>query len=205
MRIGIMGGTFDPPHLGHVVPVGSVAAEFNLDLVWFIPAYIPPHKQARAIADPFHRAAMVALAIQKYPNFLLSTIELRSGAIRFTLDTVGVCKKMIGSDDQLAIILGSDSFLEIHTWHAYERLIQLCEIIIMNRGDKERELKEKLEQLENILQLDLKQTIHFARAPFLPISATGIRDAIRENRSVSGVLSPEVEAYIRKHSLYQER
>jgi len=200
-----MGGTFDPPHLGHVVPVEWAVSEFNLDQAWFIPAYVPPHKQTEELTDPYHRAAMVALAIQKYTNFLLSTIELRSGDVRFTIDTIDDCKKRIRQEDQLFVILGSDSFLEIHTWHAYQRLIRLCEIIIMNRGDGEEELKEKLAQLEIVLQLNLKEKIHFATAPILPISSTQIRNAIREGRTVSDSISPEVEAYIRKHSLYQRR
>lgn len=200
-----MGGTFDPPHLGHVVPVEWVASKFNLDQVWFIPAYVPPHKRTEELTDPYHRAAMVALAIQKSTNFLLSTIELRSSDVRFTIDTIEDCKKRIRQEDQLLIILGSDSFLEIHTWHAYQRLIQLCEIIIMNRGDGEEELKEKLAQLETVLQMNLEEKVHFATAPVLPISSTQIRNAVREGQTVSDVLSPEVEAYIRKHSLYQRR
>lgn len=200
-----MGGTFDPPHLGHVLPVEQTTVEFNLDQVWFIPAYIPPHKQREELTDPYHRAAMVALTIQNRSNFLLSTIELRSGHVRFTIDTIEDCKRRFGPQDQFLLLLGSDSFLEIHTWHAYERLIQLCEIIIMNRGDEEEELKKKLAQLENVLQVNLSEKIRFACAPVLPISSTQIRNAVREGRTVSDMLTPEVAAYIRKHSLYQRR
>ncbi len=200
-----MGGTFDPPHLGHVVPVERAASEFNLDQVWFIPAYIPPHKQTEELTDPYHRAAMVALTIQNFPNFLLSTTELRCADVRFTIDTIEDCSKLIGQEHPLVLLLGSDSFLEIHTWHAYERLIQRCEIIIMNRGEDEEELKKKLEQLENVLQSNLKEKIHFACAPVLPISSTQIRKAIRDGQTVLDMLAPAVEAYIRKHSLYQRR
>ena len=202
MRIGIMGGTFDPPHLGHVLPVQQAASEFKLDQVWFIPAYIPPHKQSEDLTDPYHRAAMVALSIRECANFLLSTIELRCGRVRFTIDTIKDCKKRIGTEGQVFLILGSDSFLEIHTWHAYERLIQLCEIIIMNRGDDVQELNEKLAELENALQLNLMERIHFSGAPVLSISSMVIRNSIRDGRSVSDMLSSDVAAYIRKHSLY---
>ncbi len=205
MRIGLMGGTFDPPHLGHVLPVERTASEFNLDQVWFIPAYIPPHKQTEELTDPYHRAAMVALMIQNCSTFLLSTIELRSGHVRFTIDTIEECQKYYGPQYQFLLLLGSDSFLEIHTWHEYARLIQLCEIIIMNRGDEQEELKKKLAHLENVLQVNLSERIRFANAPVLPISSTQIRNAVREGRTVSHMLSPEVAAYIRKHSLYQRR
>ncbi len=72
MNIGIMGGTFDPPHLGHVVPVEAAASEFHLDRVDFVPSFIPPHKSRPGLTDPYHRAAMVAIALQPYPRFLLS-------------------------------------------------------------------------------------------------------------------------------------
>lgn len=205
MRIGLMGGTFDPPHLGHVVPVEAAAAQFSLDRVLYIPAHIPPHKYRPDLTDPFHRCAMVALALQGYPAFLLSSFELLQATVSFSIETVRHFKSGLREEDELFFLMGSDSFLEFRTWKDYEKLIHLCRFIIISRGTSERELKENLEQLERSLQLDLTGIFLFARTVELPISSTEIRSAIAGGRGVSSMLAPEVEAYIRKHSLYQRR
>src|SRR5262249_4993476 len=205
MRVGIMGGTFDPPHLGHTLPAKAAADEFELDVVWFVPAYIPPHKKRDILTDPYQRAAMVALAIQPYDHFCFSSEELHSGVVRYTNDTIATWKRRLKSRDKLFFLMGSDSFLEIHTWHAYRQLLRRCDFIIMNRGAQTRELKRKLQKLEVDLEMDLKKTVHFASAAPLSISSTQIRTALRQGKSVSGMLAPEVEAFIHKQSLYQRR
>ena len=205
MRIGLMGGTFDPPHIGHVLPVESAAAEFSLDRVLFIPAYIPPHKQRPDLTDPYHRFAMLAIALQRYPNFLISSWELMKGTVSFTVDTVEQFLQGPCAQDQLFFLMGADSFLEFHTWHQYEKLIRLCRFIIINRGTNRVELQDNLEKLEKNLQLDLSKTVYFAGSPELPVSSSEIRSAIAAGDSVSSLLAPEVDAYIRKHSLYKRR
>jgi nicotinate-nucleotide adenylyltransferase len=200
-----MGGTFDPPHLGHVVPVEAAALEFSLDRIHFIPAYIPPHKQRPDITDPYHRFAMLALALQGYPNFLISSWELMKGTVSFTVETVGYFVQDLGAQDELFFLMGGDSFLEFHTWHEYKKLIRMCRFIIINRGTNKVELQDNLEKLGKNLQLDLSQTVYFAGSPELPVSSSEIRTAIADGRSVSALLAPEVEAYIRKHSLYIRR
>lgn len=205
MNIGIMGGTFDPPHLGHILPVAKAADEFSLDKVWFVPTFIPPHKTRKDVTDPYHRAAMVAIALQPYPRFLLSTEELSRGTVRYTVDTIKAWKDRIGSKDRLFFILGADSFLEIETWRSYRRLLQLCDFIIINRGADEEVLKSKLDLLQKPLQLKLKNTIHFSRSSHIPISSTELRKSLRGDASLASWLPPGVWEYISKHSLYQRR
>jgi nicotinate-nucleotide adenylyltransferase len=200
-----MGGTFDPPHLGHVIPVKEAAREFSLDLVSFIPAYIPPHKLDNHITNPFHRAALLALALQSYPNFLFSPIELMQGTVCYTIDTVRAFHEKISPADSIFFIMGADSFVELETWHDYAGLLQLCQLIIINRGVTEEELKDALNRLQRILHQDLSRIVHFSKAPYLPISSTEIRTALLNRQDVSSWVTPEVEAYIRKHSLYQRR
>jgi nicotinate-nucleotide adenylyltransferase len=203
MNVAILGGTFDPPHLAHVVPVETAAAEFSLDVVWYVPAYIAPHKQGLSRTDPFHRMAMLAFALQAYPVFKISTVELDRGDISFTVDTIHYFQNQKKHDDRLFFIMGSDSFLEIHTWYRPGDLLRSCDLIIINRGATSGELIKNLEQLEISLQLNLKQTVHFSSAPHLPFSSTEIRNRLERGESVSGMLNGEVEAYIRKHSLYR--
>jgi nicotinate-nucleotide adenylyltransferase len=202
-RIGIMGGTFDPPHLGHVIPVEIAVAEFDLDLVWFIPAFIPPHKQNQNRTDPYHRFAMLALALENYSHFAICSMELLRGDISFTVDTIRELQSRLTEQDRLFFILGSDSFLELQTWYAPAELLRSCELIIITRGASKGELKKNLEQLESSLQLNLNERVHIASSSHLPFSSTEIRQLIQAGRSVSGMLSPKVESYIQKHSLYR--
>lgn len=200
-----MGGTFDPPHLGHVLPVHEAAKQFAIDRVLYTPAFIPPHKSRPELTDPFHRFAMVALALQDYPNFLLSPFELTQRGVSFSIETVQHFRAQLARGDELFFIMGSDSFLEFHTWKEYKKLIHLCRFIIISRDSNERELKENLQQLERNLQLDLSEIILFAATRELPISSTDIRAAFAGGIGVSSQLNPDVEAYIVKHSLYQRR
>ena len=202
-KIGIMGGTFDPPHLAHTFSVEIAAAEFHLDWVWFVPAFIPPHKQDQNRTDPFHRMAMLALALKNFDVFRISPLELLRGDISFTVDTIHELKSRVGRDDRLFFIMGSDSFFEIHTWYEPAQLLRSCELIIINRGSVRSELIKNLEQLEVDLQLDLKNSVHFASSPYLPFSSTEIRERIRNGKSASLMLSSDVEAYIQKNSLYR--
>jgi nicotinate-nucleotide adenylyltransferase len=204
MKIGIMGGTFDPPHLGHVVPAEEAAREYALDQVWYVPNYVPPHKVRAGITNAYHRAAMVALAIQHYSNFLLNTRELCDEKPAFTFDTMNRLRKE-NSGEKFFFILGTDSFLEIDTWYRYTELIDLCEFIMINRGDNEEGLRRNLERLENTLQKKLGNTFHFSDSAFIPVSSTEVRAALSAGKSVTGMVSPEVEHYIHKHSLYQRR
>ena len=101
--------------------------------------------------------------------------------------------------------MGSDSFLELETWHDYPGLLRLCQLIIINRGNNEEEFKDTLKRLQNVLQEDLSHSVHFASSPYLPISSTEIRQALQQEGSVSSWLDPKVEDYIHKHSLYRRR
>jgi nicotinate-nucleotide adenylyltransferase len=203
MNVAIMGGTFDPPHLAHVLPIEAAKNEFQLDVVWFVPALIPPHKLNRNRTDPFHRTAMLALALKPFPAFKISTMELMRGDISFTVNTVREFHSKLNAEDRLFFILGSDSFLELNTWYEPAQLLGLCELIIISRGDAAGELLTNLEQLEKSFRLDLKNKVHFASHPHLPYSSTEIRKRIEEGKSVSVMLNPDVDAYIQKHSLYR--
>jgi nicotinate-nucleotide adenylyltransferase len=202
-KIGIMGGTFDPPHLGHILPVEVAAAEFQLDWVWFIPAFIPPHKQDQERTDPFHRTAMLALALKNFPQFRISPLELLRADISFTVDTIRELQSQVDAQDRLYFIMGSDSFLEVHTWYSPARLLTACHFIIVNRGDKKEALLKNLEELESDLRLSLKQSVHFVSSLPIPYSSTEIRRIVSAGGTeISNMVFPEVEAYIKKHCLY---
>lgn len=203
-RIGIFGGTFDPPHRGHVLPLAHVARQFYLDRIYFVPAFRSPHKLNHRTASPYHRVAMLALAIRKYPNFLVSTFELSQRKVVYTIDTLQYFSGTLHPGDQLFFILGADSFLELGTWKEPARLLQFTDFIIINRGVKRQELNRSLEQLEQRFHLDLRKRIHISSSHHLRVSSSEIRNALVQGQSVLKALAPDVEAYIRKHSLYTE-
>jgi nicotinate-nucleotide adenylyltransferase len=205
MKIGIIGGTFDPPHFGHLVPVDQAVNELNLAEVLYMPAYIPPHKASNQVTNPYHRTAMLALAIQHYPHFMLFPYELAKGKVSYTVETIRELKNQMSSDREIYFIIGTDSFLEIDTWHRYEDLIQLCNFIIINRGTTDIELNEKLKFLETTLQLNLKDRFYFVSNQIFPISSTEIRSAAAAGESLKGLVPEEVANYIQRHGLYQRR
>ncbi|HSE40519.1 MAG TPA: nicotinate (nicotinamide) nucleotide adenylyltransferase [Acidobacteriota bacterium] len=205
MKIGIIGGTFDPPHFGHLIPVDQAVKELNLSEVLYMPAYIPPHKVSNQVTNPYHRTAMLALAIQHYPKYKLFPYELAKGKVSYTVETILELKSQLSSDHGIYFIIGTDSFLEIDTWHRYEDLIQLCNFIIINRGTTDTELNEKLKFLESTLQLNLKDRFHFVSNQIFPISSTEIRAAAASGESLKGLVPEEVANYIQRHGLYQRR
>jgi nicotinate-nucleotide adenylyltransferase len=205
MRIGIIGGTFDPPHFGHLIPVDTAVQELNLDQVWYMPAYIPPHKVNDRVTDPYHRTAMLALAIQHSPKSRLFPYELKKGKVSYTVDTIREIKQLLSPQVQIYFIIGTDSFLEIDTWHQYENLIQLCDFIIINRGTGETDLNEKLKYLATTLQVNLNDKFHFVSNEVFLISSTEIRTAAAEGKTLKGLVPDEVANYIQRHDLYQRR
>src|SRR4029078_1938766 len=132
MRIAILGGTFDPIHNGHLAAAQSVAEVFQVDEVYFVPAFSPPHKQARGITSPFHRFAMVALATVSIDRFRASTIEVDALEKRYTVETLAAMKESY-PNAELLFIIGTDMYQEIESWKDFRRLFELGHLVIVNR------------------------------------------------------------------------
>lgn len=184
------------------MPVAHVVREFSIDRVYFVPAYRSPHKRNNRTTDAFHRVAMLALAIRRFPKFLLSTFEVTQGKIVYSVDTLQHFSTTLHPRDRLFFIVGADSFVELGTWKNPARLLQLCDFIIINRGVTRHELIKSLEQLEQQFHLDLRKRVHFSSSRHLPVSSTEVRNAILHGRDVSGLVPADVERYMHKHSLY---
>ena len=216
MRLGILGGTFNPIHFGHLAAADEVRERLQLEKVIFIPSFLPPHKSNEEMPSTVHRQEMVRLAIKDNPHFILSDIELRRGGRSFTIDTILELLRMNAETD-LYFITGLDSFLEIGTWKDGERLLTLCSFVVLSREGyrfrdvaklgflnapvRELEALDRRENSEVLLQAgDLR--IHFERIPFYDISSTDIRTRVREGRSVKYLLPDAVERYIIENNLY---
>jgi nicotinate-nucleotide adenylyltransferase len=215
-RIGLLGGTFNPVHEGHLRAALEVQRKFNFHKILFIPSYIPPHKQTTEIASPEDRYAMVELAVRGFPGFLASSIEIEAKEKSYSIITLNKVKKMY-QNAWIFFILGFDAFLEIETWRSYERVLEQCHFIVTSRpGYPLAKAKNVLPENydDKIISLgesgsvgeDLIEKFRIFLLPIraLDVSSTEIRRKIRQGQSVKGFVPEAVEVYIKRKELYQE-
>jgi len=197
--IGIMGGTFDPVHFGHLVTAEGARHDFGLEKVVFVPAACPPHKDPGYILAAAHRLRMTALAVASNPYFSVSALEVERRGPSYTIDTV---REMQAAHPGRAIyfITGADAVLEILTWKNVEELLGMCFFIAATRPGY---------QLENLrgrlagLPPGQVARIHSLPVPALAISSTDIRQRVREGRPIKYLLPEAVEGYIQREGLYR--
>ena len=218
-RIALFGGTFDPVHLGHLAVAKTVSQIFEIDELLFVPAWIAPHKRARAVTPALHRYAMLVLATQHESRLRISQFELESPDRNYTVETLSHFESEIGSSAELFFVMGADSWSEIQTWRDWERLLTIANHIVITRPGYELERAGLSAEVNaRIVDLrsnrDLKQArsakehkqIFFTDAVQMGISATEIRRAARRSefdRLVELVPKP-VADYIVKYELYRE-
>lgn len=199
-RIGVMGGTFDPIHYGHLVTAESVRHRFGLAKVIFVPAGRPPHKLNYRISAPEHRLAMTAMAVASNPYFEVTALEIERPGPSYSYDTVCEIKRRY-RPAEVYFITGADAVLEILSWHRIEELLAACYVVAATRpGYDLTTLREKLARLP----AEVTARIIPIEVPALAISSTDIRRRVREGKPIKYLLPEAVEAYIRKHGLYRE-
>jgi nicotinate-nucleotide adenylyltransferase len=216
LKLGILGGTFNPIHYGHLAAAEEVSDRLGLHRVLFVPSFIPPHKQDEDIPSVIHRMEMVRLAIADNPLFELSDIEIKRGGMSYTIDTMEALRKTM-ADAELYFITGLDSFLEIKTWNRWKMLMTLCGFVVLSRPGYHFQDLSRLEFMKSaedeFAALDVgscKQTVVRTGAytfflemiPLFDISSTDIRRRIKAGRSIKYLLPDEVENYIIKNKLY---
>ncbi|HEU0292707.1 MAG TPA: nicotinate-nucleotide adenylyltransferase [Anaerolineales bacterium] len=198
-RIGLFGGTFDPPHLGHLILASEAQSQLELDRLLWILTPEPPHKQEQSITPIEHRLAMVNLAIADNPAFELSRIELDRPGPHYTLDTIKLVAEQNPSADIVPII-GGDSLRDLPKWHRSQEIVYACHWIGVMRRPND---KANLDQLERELP-GIRSKIHYVDAPLLEIASHEIRNRIAMGKTVRYYLSPAVYDYIEKNHLYQQ-
>lgn len=188
MKIGILGGTFNPIHLGHLIMAEEVADKLNLDKVIFVPTYMPPHKENSDIAPAVDRLKMVKLAIKNNKRFSVSDIEIRRKGLSYTIDTIREFKKLY-PEDELYFIIGSDLIKYLDSWKDLEEILKLIKFIVATRPG---------------YPLDkIPQHISTINIRAIDISAYQIREAIKNNQSFRYLVPDEVYYYINKKGLYR--
>lgn len=197
-RLGILGGTFDPIHHGHLVAAEEARWQLALDRVLFAPAREPPHKPAQPITPIEHRLRLVELAIAGRPNLALSRVDADRIGPCYTVDTLALLRAEWGPGPVFFFIVGSDSLRDILTWRQPQRIIELCELVVAERPGSDINLP----QLEEALP-GLTARLHRVPMPLLEISSSDLRARLNTGRSIAYLTPPAVEAYILEHDLYR--
>jgi len=190
-KVGIFGGTFDPIHMGHLITAQSVKELRNLEKIIFIPAFISPHKSDAKTSSPEDRLNMIKLAIEAIPFFEYSDMEVKKGGISYSIDTLRELKKKY---DNLELIIGYDNIFTFHTWKKPDEILKLAKIIVLKRRSSHPpEFEDKY----------YHQAI-FVETRGIEISATDIRERVKNGLPINFLVPPDVMEYIYKQKLYVE-
>jgi nicotinate-nucleotide adenylyltransferase len=196
-RVGVLGGSFNPPHLGHLVIASEACYQLGLERVVFVPAADPPHKTVADATPAAVRVEMARLAIAGDERFTVSTVELDRG-LKYTIDTLrALAEEHAGAE--LVFIMGSDSLLQFETWHEPQAILELCRLAVAVRpGDDERRLDAVAAGLGRRRALVL-------RTPLIAVSSTDLRGRVRMGMPLTYLVPRAVEDYVRRHDLYVVR
>lgn len=197
MKLGIMGGTFDPIHLGHLHVAGAALDEAALDQILFLPDGDPPHKTPNCPAAS--RLHMVNLAIQGEPRFIASDMEIRRRGRTYTVDSL-LALKQEQPRRELVYLIGSDTLFLFPTWRTAEKVAQLCTmLVVLREGDQVKEVRAEQARLNREYGL----VSRLLKARGLPISSSQVREAIRQGEDIKALVPKAVAAFIQENRLYQ--
>jgi nicotinate-nucleotide adenylyltransferase len=191
-KIGILGGTFNPIHNGHLLIAELVREQYSLDKILFIPTFIPPHKNYKPQISTDKRITLIQLAIQNNPFFECFDYEIKKGGISYTIDTIKYIYQTRDIIDKVHLIIGADLLKDFHTWKDFGRLIELVQIVALNR--------DNVNAIEYFSQF---QFIKFADSIEFNITSTLIRDRIEKGKSIKYLVPEEVEKFILSKNLYK--
>jgi nicotinate-nucleotide adenylyltransferase len=191
-NIGLLGGTFDPPHLAHLVLAQTALDELKLDEVWFIPAFRPPHKRGETINSFAHRLQMLRLAVRGNQHFKVLTIEKEKGGLSYTVETLPLLRQK-HPHAHFFLLLGSDNLSELSTWKEPEKVFSMAQPVFAHRPLTAEKLPVWLEHAV------------WLSNPRLEVSATDLRKRIRAGRSIRYLVPEGVGRYLRKKGLYRTR
>ncbi|AGA34163.1 Nicotinate-nucleotide adenylyltransferase [Thioalkalivibrio nitratireducens DSM 14787] len=205
--IGVLGGTFDPIHFGHLRPALEVHEQLRLDELRFVPCHVPPHREEPA-TPARHRLAMVERAVAGVPGFRADRRELDRAGPSYTVDTLRDLRAEIGPQAPLVLIMGMDAFSGLHTWHRWRAIPALAHVVVAHRPGAETPPGTAFRRVADIapdpepLRNRPCGLFHFQPVTQLDISATAIRGVLQTGRSARYLLPDSVCAYIDEHGLY---
>jgi nicotinate-nucleotide adenylyltransferase len=189
----LFGGTFDPPHFGHLIVAQTIFEAEHFDKIVFVPAHIPPHKKEQKISSVALRLEMLKIATMDNPNFEISDIELKRGGISYSLETIHTYKEQTGLDrEDLYYLIGSDSLKQFQTWQNPKAILEECQLIVAIRpGFRPSDIPNWI-----------LAKVQFANIPRIEISSTQIRARWVKDKTIRYMVTQPVWTYINKHNLY---
>jgi len=217
LRVGLLGGTLDPIHLGHIETARSARRALGLDCVHVLPSNVPPHRTEQPLAPGYHRFAMTALAVNGVEGLLASDLELTAPGRSYTSDTLTRFQQTQGLDpSQVFFITGADAFAEIATWHRYPEVLDLANFVVVSRpGFPAEALRDRLPALASRMksvraqgrgagsqESSAKTAVFLVDAHTPDVSSTDVRTRLAESRSIHGLVPDAVERHIAQHGLY---
>jgi nicotinate-nucleotide adenylyltransferase len=191
MKVGVFGGTFDPVHNGHLITAVSVKEFRSLDKIIFIPSFIAPHKIGRLSSSPLHRIEMLKLAVKEIPYFDYSDFEIKKEGVSYTIDTL---KFLRNKFDDLELIIGYDNLLEFSTWKEPDEILKIIKLVVLKRKVQ----NEPIEKDQFYYASEIIET------PTIEISATAIRERVRNNLPINFLVPDAVMEYIKRFNLYKD-
>lgn len=199
MRIGIYGGSFSPIHNGHVAAAKAFMEQMWLDLLYVIPAGIPPHKEASEGADMWQRLKMCELAFAGVDGVIISDLELRRAGKSYTVDTL---RALSAPEHRLFLLMGTDMLLSLDTWREPDEIFRLCYPVYMRREGKDPIIEGQIVAKIADYQKKYGKVVRRIMGDAIPISSTQVRRAIAQGQDVSDMVPPAVAQYIHDHKLY---
>ena len=198
MRLGVLGGTFDPPHVGHLILAEEARLALELEQVLFVPAGAPWRKAGQELSPREDRLAMVQLAVGDRPHFAVSILEIEREGPSYTAETLATLHEQLPDDSEIFFIVGQDSLADLPNWREPQRIISLARLAVAVRTDWEA---AKADALEKEVP-GISQRLVWLDMPRIDISSTAVRDRVRQGLSIRDWVPPAVEEYIRQHGLY---
>lgn len=197
-RIGIIGGTFNPIHMGHLMIAEMAQEAFDLNRVIFVPAKLPPHK-SMDVLDATYRYEMTKAAVLDNPNFTISDVEMKREGPSYTIDTIKYFMDLYGTSREYYFIAGTDTIHELPTWHYIDELLDICHFIGAVRPDGSKDIQGVIDQFG-----EKGKKIHLLEVPEMKLSATDLRDRLRSGKSTRYMIPKSVYQYIMQKGIYQK-
>ena len=200
MKIGIMGGTFNPIHNGHIEMVEIAIDVFGLDDVMLIPTGNPPHKNSSEVISKYERYELCLLSASKYDNIFVSSIEVDREGTTYTIETLKELEKTYGLKDEIYFIIGGDTVLQLENWKDIKEVFSRCNFIAFGRiGMDATKIEEKIEHLKS----EYGAEIGYITADIMDVASRDLRDMIKKGEPISGLVPKRAEEYIHRHGLYK--
>ncbi len=198
-RIGIYGGTFSPIHKGHVNAAKAFMDQMQLDYLFVIPAFIPPHKQVDASDDPVHRLKMCALAFEGEDGVIVSDMEIERGGVSYTVDTL---RALTRDNRRLFFLCGTDMAITLDEWREPEEIFKLCYPVYVRR-ESDKLLENKIIEKNALYYSKYGKIVRRIMTDAVELSSTEIREKVKRGEDISGLVPKKVEQYIKENNLYR--